>query len=323
MTFKILLVTGGAGFIGRNFIEYWLQTHPQDYIINLDNLSYVALPLNIKNDHYYFVHGSINQIEDIEKCKNVWGCINIIVHFAAQTHVDNSIKDCQDFLETNIIGTKNLLEFAKTYNIHFHHISTDEVFGITNSIFNEDTPYNPRNPYSASKAAADHLVRAYANTFHIKTTITNCSNNYGPGQYPEKFIPLAITHILKGKKVPVYGNGQQIRDWIHVLDHCRAIDTILQTSVYNKTFCVGGAMSQEYTNYQVLEIICELLGKNINEVVEFVTDRPGHDIRYAVDSTKLQTELKFKFQYTDFKKGLSDTIDWYQENKKLWEKNEN
>jgi len=318
---KRLLVTGGAGFIGSNFIHYWLKNHPEDSIINLDSLTYAGNLENLAvlkdNPHYRFIKGSITDPKIIEQA--IQG-VHWVVHFAAETHVDRSILGPAVFIETNVLGTQVLLDAAVKAKIkRFHHISTDEVFGALklgdNKKFNEQTPYNPRSPYSASKAASEHLVRAYAETFGLPITISNCSNNYGPYQFPEKLIPLAITNLLEGKKVPVYGDGLYVRDWLYVEDHCRAIDVILQKGTVGETYCVGG-MDKDVSNLEIIKTLLSVLKKDMS-AIEYVKDRPGHDRRYAVDFSKIVRELGWKPAF-DFEHGIKATIDWYIKNKAWW-----
>lgn len=316
-----LLVTGGAGFIGSNFIHYWLKKYPDDKIINLDVLTYAGNLENLKdiknNKNYKFVKGSICD-EDLVNVlvKN----IDIIVNFAAESHVDRSIKDSADFIKTNIEGTRVLLDVAKSNNnIRFHHISTDEVFGtlqLNDSPFNEETPYDPRSPYSASKAASDHLVRAYWHTHKLPITISNCTNNYGPYQFPEKIIPLFITNLIEEKKVPVYGQGENIRDWIHVDDHNFGVDLIIKKGKIGETYCLGG--DNELTNLELTQKILELMDVG-DEVIEYVKDRPGHDLRYAMDSAKIKSELGWQPKINFFD-GLRYTIEWYKKNQEWWKK---
>ncbi len=319
-----LLVTGGAGFIGSNFIHYWLKNYPEDQIVNLDVLTYAGNLENLRdveNDpRYHFVKGDIT---DATLVNDLMPDIDIVVHFAAESHVDRSIKNSADFVHTNVEGTRVLLEAAKNIYvsgrpIRFHHISTDEVFGslsLTDKKFNETTPYDPRSPYSASKAASDHLVRAYYHTYGLPVTISNCSNNYGPYQYPEKLIPLFITNLIEGKKVPVYGAGKNIRDWIHVDDHNRGVDLILKKGKSGETYCLGG--SSEKSNLEITQLILELMGLG-PEMIEYVPDRQGHDLRYAIDFTKAKNELGFKPQI-DFKDGLRHTALWYKTNTAWWQ----
>ena len=314
-----LLVTGGAGFIGSNFILYWLQHHSDDTVINLDALTYAGNLENLKevedNPHYQFIKGDIT---DAEVVRQAVDGVDAIIHFAAETHVDRSILDSSAFLKTNVLGTLTLLEAAKhNGNIRFHHISTDEVFGTlgpNDPAFNEHTPYDPRSPYSASKAAADHLVRAYYHTHGLPITISNCSNNYGPYQFPEKLIPLFVTNLLESEKVPVYGDGRQVRDWIHVDDHNRGVEMILQHGKIGETYCLGG--DSEKPNIEITKLILQHLGKG-EEMIEYVTDRLGHDRRYAIDFSKAKEKLGWEPQ-VKFEDGLKTTIDWYVEHEDWW-----
>ncbi len=319
---QTILVTGGAGFIGSNFIHYWLKHHPQDKIINLDLLTYAGNKknLNAVKDHpnYSFVKGNILDFILVDK---VMQDVDIVVHFAAESHVDRSIKNPQLFLETNVLGTQVLLNAALQHQIkRFHHISTDEVFGSleldTESKFTENTPYNPRSPYSASKAASDHLVRAYGETYDLPYSISNCSNNYGPYQFPEKFVALAITNLLEGKKIPVYGDGLNVRDWLYVEDHCLAIDLILNSETLGKTYLIGG-LSTDVSNLEFAKMLVGLMNGD-EQSLEFVTDRPGHDRRYAVDWSKIKNDLGWQPSVT-LEEGLSKTINWYQDNKEWWQ----
>lgn len=314
-----LLVTGGAGFIGSNFINYWMRSYPDDQIINLDNLTYAA---NLKslsslenNPNYFFVKGDIC---DVSLVNNLVKDVDTIVHFAAESHVDRSILNSADFIRTNVEGTRVLLEAAKNNGLkRFHHISTDEVFGsldFDSPRFDEKTPYDPRSPYSASKASSDHLVRAYYHTYGLPVTISNCSNNYGPCQYPEKLIPHFITSLLKGKKVTVYGEGKNIRDWIHVDDHNRGIDLILKKGRVGETYCLGG--NSEVSNLELTKHILHLMGLG-EEMITYVKDRPGHDLRYGINYLKAKEELGFEPKIS-LNEGLSATINWYQNNKNWW-----
>lgn len=318
-----LLVTGGAGFIGSNFILYWLKKYPQDKIVNLDKLTYAGNLENLKsvekNPNYEFVQGDI--------CN--WQLVNsltqkteVVVHFAAESHVDRSIADPAPFIKTNIEGTYVLLEAALKNKIkRFHHISTDEVFGAlplkSKEKFNEKTNYNPRSPYSASKAASDHLVRAYNTTYNLPTTISNCSNNFGPYQFPEKLIPLAITNILEGKKVPIYGDGLYVRDWLYVEDHCRALDLILHKGKIGETYFIGG-LTEDISNLEVIKKILKIMGKD-ESFIEYVKDRPGHDRRYAIDWSKINRELGWQPKYS-FDEALKKTVNWYIKNQSWWKK---
>jgi len=316
-----ILVTGGAGFIGSNFIHYWLRNYPADEIINLDLLTYAGNLDNLlavkTNSHYRFVQGDVT---DVSLVNELVANVEVIVHFAAESHVDRSIKNSSDFIRTNVEGTRVLLEAAKNNGRpRFHHISTDEVFGsldLSGAKFTEKTPYDPRSPYSASKAAADHLVRAYYHTYKLPVTISNCSNNYGPYQYPEKLIPLFITNILLGRKVPVYGQGKNIRDWIHVDDHNRGVDFIIKSGRIGETYCLGGA--SEKSNLEITQEILGLMGAG-EEMIDYVADRPGHDLRYAIDFSKIKRELGWEPQ-VDFSQGLKETVAWYQANNEWWSK---
>jgi dTDP-glucose 4,6-dehydratase len=317
-----LLVTGGAGFIGSNFIRYWLKKYPEDSIINLDALTYagsVTTLTDVQNHPgYRFVKGSIN---DRELVNSLMAEVDTVVHFAAETHVDRSILNPSLFLETNILGTQVLLEAALKQKVtRFHHISTDEVFGSlelnSSTKFNEHTAYDPRSPYSASKAGSDHLVRAYGETFGLPFTITNCSNNYGEYQFPEKLFPLAITSIIEGKKIPVYGDGLNVRDWLYVQDHCSAIDRVLTDGKTGETYVVGGLVG-DISNLDVVKLLLKIMDKD-ESMIKFVKDRAGHDRRYAVDWTKLKNELGWQPSVT-FEEGLSLTIKWYQEHQDWWQ----
>jgi len=316
-----VLITGGAGFIGSNFIHYWFQKNPMDEITNLDLLTYAGNLENLKdienNSNYEFFKGDIC---DGELVNNLVKKVDLIVHFAAESHVDRSILNSSDFIKTNIEGTGILLEAAKNNGKkRFHHISTDEVFGalsLGDDKFNEDTLYNPRSPYSASKAASDHLVRAYYHTHQLPITISNCSNNYGPFQFPEKLIPLFITNLLENKKVPIYGRGENVRDWIHVDDHNRGVEMIIKKGKIGETYCLGG--NNEKTNLEITKEILKIMGKG-EEMIEYVKDRPGHDLRYAIDSSKVKKELGWEPRVS-FEEGLKKVIDWYKNNRGWWEK---
>lgn len=315
-----LLVCGGAGFIGSNFIRYYLKNHPADSVVNFDLLTYAGNLENLKDlekdPRYSFVQGDI---ADRQAVSQIMKGIDAVVNFAAETHVDRSIANSAAFIHTNVVGTHTLLEAVKVNNIRYHHISTDEVFGALGPAdlpFSETTPYNPRSPYSASKAASDHLVRAYYHTYNLPVTISNCSNNYGPYQFPEKLHGLFITNLLEGKKVPVYGNGEQIRDWLFVGDHCQAIDLILEKGKSGETYCVGGGVQP--TNLEVAKKILSLLGLS-EQMIQFVKDRPGHDLRYAIDSSKIKRELGWEPK-VNFEEGMARTVDWYKQNRKWWER---
>lgn len=314
-----LLITGGAGFIGSNFIIYILKKYPDYKITNLDALTYAGDKKNLKslenNPNYTFIKGSICDKKLVDQLMKE---TDIIVNFAAESHVDKSIDNPEDFILTNILGTYILLHSALTHNKkRFHHISTDEVYGslsLTEQAFSEITAYDPRSPYSASKASSDHLVSSYFHTYGLPITISNCSNNYGPYHFPEKLIPLAITNILTNKKIPIYGDGSQIRDWLHVSDHCRAIDLIIHKGTLGETYCIGG--NSEFTNKELLFKIVSLMNKD-DSIFEYVTDRPGHDKRYAINFSKIEKELGWKPEIT-IDKGLEETIIWYQNNKEWW-----
>lgn len=312
-----LLVTGGAGFIGSNFIHYWLKNHPEDEVVNLDKLTYAGHLESLKdiegNPNYSFIHGDVNNGDDVEKAMNG---VDIVVHFAAESHVDRSIMDPSPFFDTNVKGTGVLLEAALRHKVQrFHHISTDEVFGslgLDDSPFNEDTPYKPRSPYAASKASSDHLVRAYFHTYELPVTITNCGNNYGPNQDPEKLISRFITNLMEGQKVPLMGKGENIRDWIFVYDDCTAIEAVLLHGKVGETYCIGGDQER---NIDVTRKILAHFGKD-ESWIELIPDRPGHDLRYALDDTKLRGlgwEPKF-----DFDRGLEETIRWYKDSEWWW-----
>jgi len=316
-----LLVTGGAGFIGSNFIHYIFKKYPSYRIVNLDVLTYAGNLENLKeaenNPKYKFVKGNIC---DEKLVNELMKGIDIVVHFAAESHVDRSILNSEDFIKTNINGTRTLLEAAKNNGgKRFHHISTDEVYGSlgkNDPAFNEKTPYDPRSPYSASKASSDHLARAYFHTYNLPVTISNCSNNYGPYQFPEKLMPLFITNLMEGKKVPVYGTGENVRDWLFVEDHCRAIDKIIHQGKIGETYCVGG--NCEKTNLEITHEILKMMGKG-EENIEYVKDRPGHDKRYAIDFSKIKNELGWEPKIS-FEEGIKKTIEWYRNNEEWWRK---
>lgn len=320
-----ILVAGGAGFIGSNFIRWWLKNHPDDHIINFDKLTYAGNKETLKDipegQNYEFVQGDI--VDD----EAVWGALDgveVVVNFAAESHVDRSISDPAIFVKTNVLGTQVLLENALKKGVaRFHHVSTDEVFGSlaldSKEKFTEDTPYKPNSPYAASKAASDHLVRAYHHTFGLPITISNCSNNFGPWQYPEKVISLAITNLIEGKKVPIYGDGLYVRDWLYVLDHCSAIGLILQKGKAGETYNIGA--SNEIPNIELAKKILNIMGAG-EDMIEYVKDRPGHDRRYAIDATKIKEELGWKPE-ADFDDELRSTVEWYRANKVWWKKLKN
>ncbi len=309
-----LLITGGAGFIGSNFIQYWLKNHPEDEVINFDILTYAGNLENLKdiqeNPRYRFVKGDICDKDAVFPLVKE---ADVVVHYAAESHVDKSILDPGVFVRSNVMGTQVILDAVREYGTRFHHVSTDEVFGALgpdDAPFDEDTPYDPRSPYSASKAAADHLVRAYFHTYNIPMTISNCSNNYGPYMFPEKLFPLFISNLLEDKKLPVYGDGMQVRDWIHTDDHARGVDMILEKGKIGETYCLGG--NTEVANIDFVKLLLKLMKKD-ESYIEYVTDRPGHDRRYAIDFSKATRELGWEPQVS-FEDGLKNMIDWYTAN---------
>ncbi|WP_028771753.1 dTDP-glucose 4,6-dehydratase [Shewanella waksmanii] len=356
MESKRLLVTGGAGFIGANFVHYWLKNHPNDKVVVLDALTYAgnisSLKLVENNDNYEFIHGDICDTELVERTLRVKK-LDVIVHFAAESHVDRSISGPDAFIETNIIGTYSLLKAAKKVWIdepkadnrsaishRFHHVSTDEVYGTLEPnapAFTEDTAYAPNSPYSASKAASDHLVRAYHHTYGMAVTTSNCSNNYGPYHFPEKLIPLIITNVLQNLPIPIYGDGQQVRDWLYVEDHARGIEKVLDKGIVGENYNIGG--HNEWANLDIVKLICakiDLLFRDKPELqstyptalsaiegesanlITYVEDRAGHDRRYAIDATKTTLELGYK-PVESFESGIEKTIAWYLENSRWWE----
>lgn len=315
-----LIVTGGLGFIGSNFIRYRMRTHPEDEIINVDKVTYASNPINkelIDNKNYKFIRGDIS---DYGLMLSLSEDADIIINFAAESHVDNSIQSSDQFLDSNILGVHNLLKVARDGDIRFHQISTDEVFGSlpldSKKKFTDKTKYDPRNPYSATKASADFLVRAFHNTYGVKATISNCSNNYGEFQHPEKLIPKTILSAINNRKVPLYGKGHQIRDWIHVTDHCSAISLITDRGKAGTTYLVGG--NGEMENIKVVTTILDRLNKP-HDLIEFVQDRPGHDVRYAIRTSKSLKELGWK-KKIQFDEGIQSTIEHYQQHKELYEK---
>ncbi|WP_102798353.1 dTDP-glucose 4,6-dehydratase [Bowmanella denitrificans] len=350
-----MLVTGGAGFIGANFVHYWLAKHPQDSVVVLDALTYAGNELNLamvsKKPEFKFVRGDICDTALVERLLRE-EAINTVVHFAAESHVDRSISGPDAFIETNIIGTYSLLKASKKVWIdepkaagqevlahRFHHVSTDEVYGSLgpeDPAFTESTAYAPNSPYSASKAASDHLVRAYHHTYGLEVTTSNCSNNYGPFHFPEKLIPLIITNILHDQPLPVYGDGKQIRDWLYVEDHARGIELVLEKGQIGENYNIGG--HNEWANIDIVKLLCELTNKAFNErpeltqkfpqatlaqqgkaeeLIQFVCDRPGHDRRYAIDASKTTSELGYKPAET-FASGIFKTLNWYLDNEEWW-----
>ena len=348
---KVLLVTGGAGFIGANFVHYWLDAYGEDKVIVLDSLTYAGNRENLKtaesNPRFKFVQGDIMDQALVEQLLRE-DKIDTLVHFAAESHVDRSILGPDAFLETNIIGTHNLLKAAKKVWLddallpeghRFHHVSTDEVYGTlgpNDPAFSEDTPYAPNSPYAASKAASDHMVRAYHHTYGLSVTTSNCSNNYGPYHFPEKLIPLVITNILANKPLPIYGDGKQIRDWLFVTDHARGIDLVLKKGEIGETYNIGGI--NEWANIDIVNLICQLLNERFaansdlavrfpdakaaisadaGSLITYVKDRPGHDRRYAINPNKANDILGYEPQES-FETGIAKTLDWYLANEDWW-----
>ncbi len=332
---QTILVTGGCGFIGANFVRYVLSAHPEWRVVNIDKLTYAGNQANLADlaahPAYTFVHGDIcdqDLVNDLFKRHNV----QAVVHFAAESHVDRSITGPDAFIRTNINGTFTLLEAAKAYwldqgqqteNSRFLHVSTDEVFGSLGptGYFTEETPYDPRSPYSASKASSDHLARAYFHTYGLPVLLTNCSNNYGPYQFPEKLIPLILNNAQHGKPLPIYGDGQNVRDWLYVVDHCEAIALVLEKGVPGESYNIGG--HNEKKNLEIVELLCDLLDKKIapladgtarRSLITFVRDRLGHDRRYAIDAGKIERELGWRPRFS-FEQGIEQTVDWYLANR--------
>lgn len=346
-----LMITGGAGFIGANFVHYWLKHHGEDFVLVLDKLTYAGNPDNLNgldaSPNFRFVRGDICNFELVEYLLREYE-IDTIVHFAAESHVDRSITGPDAFVQTNVMGTHSLLKAAravwldrKSVPHRFHHISTDEVYGSLgpdDPAFTEITPYAPNSPYSASKAASDHLVRSYGHTYGLDYTISNCSNNFGPYQFPEKLIPLSIINILSGKPIPVYGDGQNVRDWLYVEDHCIALDLILKKGESGRVYNIGG--NNQWRNLDLIRLLCQVmdgffaadpglrtrfpdspcaLGESAERLITFVMDRPGHDRRYAIDASKIERELGFHVQ-RDFPTAVKGTVSWYLQNESWWRK---
>jgi len=316
-----ILVTGCCGFIGTNFVRLVLKEKPDWKVVNIDALTYAGNIENLKdaesNLNYDFFKGDITDEMDIYAAGKLFsGNLDAIVHFAAESHVDNSIKNPGVFVRTNVEGTLKLLKYAKEKNARFLQVSTDEVYGTLGATgyFTEDTPLAPNSPYSASKAGADFLVRAWHETYKLDTVITRCSNNYGPYQFPEKLIPLAVTNLMQGKKIPVYGKGLNIRDWLHVEDHCRGILLALEKGEAGRVYNIGG--SNEWKNIDIAKELVKIMGLG-KDKIEFVTDRLGHDLRYAIDATRIRKELGWEPKYT-FRTGLLETVKWYKENESWW-----
>lgn len=345
-----ILVTGAAGFIGANFLHYWHESNPDDVVVVLDALTYAGNKNNLEalldQDWLTFIQGSICDQALVESLLTEHN-IDTLVHFAAESHVDRSITGPDAFIETNIVGTHTLLKAVKKIwidenrveNHLFHHVSTDEVYGTLAAhepAFSESTSYAPNSPYAASKAASDHLVRAYHHTYGLKVTTSNCSNNYGPYQFPEKLLPLCMLNILSGKALPIYGDGLQIRDWLYVDDHNRGIELVMKKGLHGETYNIGG--NNEWTNIDVVNLLCELIdsrfasdeqlavrfpespcanGISAKTLITFVTDRPGHDTRYAINASKIMNELGYAPE-EDFQSGLNRTVDWYLANEPWW-----
>jgi dTDP-glucose 4,6-dehydratase len=345
-----LLITGGAGFIGANFVHYWLREHRGDRVVVLDALTYAGNPANLEavegRDDFRFIKGDICDSALVEQILREEG-IDVLVHFAAESHVDRSIVGPDAFIQTNVVGTHTLLKAARSVWLgagrrqphRFHHVSTDEVYGSlgpTEPAFTETTPYSPNSPYSASKAASDHLVRAYHHTYGLDVTISNCSNNYGPYHFPEKLIPLTIVNILHGKPLPVYGDGKNVRDWLHVEDHCRGLDAVICRGTSGDTYNIGGGAERE--NIEVVRELCRLvdelfaqrpdlaqhfpsaaasIGRRSEELIRFVADRPGHDRRYAINCDKVRAQLGYQPRVS-IAEGLRRTVEWFVANEPWW-----
>lgn len=324
-----ILITGGAGFIGSHVVRLFVNKYPDSQIFNLDKLTYAGNLENLtdieKKNNYTFIKGDIVDAEFISNLFKEQQ-FDSVIHLAAESHVDRSISNPNEFIFTNIIGTVNLLNAAKEIwksesdKNRFYHISTDEVYGSLGEtgLFTEETSYDPKSPYSASKASSDHIVRAYFNTYKLPVLISNCSNNYGPNQFPEKLIPLAINNIKNNKTIPIYGKGENIRDWLYVEDHARAIDTIFQKGQIGETYNIGG--NNEWTNIDLIKVLCEIMDEQLGrkkgasaELITYVKDRAGHDLRYAIDSSKISKELGWE-PSLQFKEGIRKTVDWYLNN---------
>ncbi len=326
---RSIVITGGAGFIGSHVVRLFINKYPKYKIINLDKLTYAGNLENLidieKRDNYFFIKGDICNSDLVIKIFEEYN-VDGIIHLAAESHVDRSIVDPMSFIDTNIIGTTVLLNTARDFwkgnysNKLFYHISTDEVFGSLgeSGYFTETTAYDPKSPYSASKASSDHLVRAYHNTYNLPIIVSNCSNNYGPYQFPEKLIPLAINNIKNKNQIPIYGKGENIRDWLYVEDHASAIDLIFHKGIIGETYNIGG--NNEWKNIDLIQLLCKIMDEKLNrkpgssaELISFVKDRAGHDLRYAIDSSKLTSELGWK-PSLQFKEGLNKTVEWYLNN---------
>jgi len=333
-TGKILLVTGGAGFIGSHLVRRLLREYPENHVVNLDALTYAGNLENLTDvedlPNYEFIRGDIVDSTFIDELFTRYA-FDGVIHLAAESHVDRSISDPMAFIHTNIVGTVNLLNacrrlWEKREGKRFYHISTDEVFGSLGSegLFTETTPYDPRSPYSASKASSDHLVRAYFHTYGLPVVISNCSNNYGPNQFPEKLIPLAINNIRRMQQIPVYGKGENVRDWLYVEDHARVIDLVYHRGVIGRTYNIGGM--NEWRNIDLIRLLCRIMDEKLGRVpgtsaalISYVKDRAGHDLRYAIDSSRIRSELGWQPSVT-FEEGLSKTVDWYLQNQEWMER---
>ncbi|CAM2793947.1 dTDP-glucose 4,6-dehydratase [Latilactobacillus sakei] len=315
-----ILVTGGAGFIGSNFVRYVVRQQPEVHVTVLDKLTYAGNRANLAGLPVERVTLVVGDICDAPLVQQLVQNVDAVVHYAAESHNDNSLQDPSPFIQTNIMGSYTLIEACRQYNVRYHHVSTDEVYGdlplVGDAKFTPETRYNPSSPYSASKASSDLLVRAWVRSFGLRATISNCSNNYGPYQHIEKFIPRQITNILSGIRPKLYGTGQNIRDWIHTDDHSSAVWTILTRGRIGETYLIGA--DGQHSNQAVLEMILTLMGQP-RDAYEQVQDRPGHDLRYAIDATKLQEELGWQPQLIDFKAGLQQAIDWYRHHEAWWQ----
>ncbi len=319
---KNVLITGGAGFIGSNFIRFFLAKHPEAFVINFDALTYAGNLENLSevetDARYHFVKGDICDRTAVESVFTQFA-VDTVVHFAAESHVDRSILGSSVFVQTNVVGTNILLDVAKQSGVErFLHVSTDEVYGSLGASgkFTESTPLHPNSPYSASKASSDLLAMAYQHTYGLPVVLTRCSNNYGPYQFPEKLIPLMIINALNGKPLPVYGDGLNVRDWLHVADHCAAIDVVLQDGTIGEVYNIGG--NNEWKNIDIVKLILKEVGKP-ESLIAFVKDRPGHDRRYAIDATKIKDELGWSPAHT-FEIGIKETIDWYLQHESWWKR---